>query len=111
MDDPKIFQKFFFAFLESTFFNSRKNAIKNFSADFPLYDGLGLRKNFKHFWLFFLWHFLANDLKYFDETWSKVRQSGYKADEKDKRPSDQAILSIFSLKVGKNRPKSAKIYG
>ena len=38
----KIFEIFFFAFLESTYFNSRKNAIKKFSADFPLYDGLGL---------------------------------------------------------------------
>ena len=84
----KFFKKFFFVFLESTYFNSRKNAIKKFSADFPLYDGLGL---FKHFWLVF-WHFLANHLKYLDETWSKVRQNGYKADATDQRPSDEAIL-------------------
>ena len=50
----KFFKNFFFAFLESTYFNSRKNAIKKFSADFPLYDGLGLRKIFKHFWMVFL---------------------------------------------------------
>ena len=36
------FFDFFFAFLESTYFNLRKNAIKIFLADFPLYDGLGL---------------------------------------------------------------------
>ena len=47
MDDPKNFRKFFFAFLESPYFNSQKKAIKFFSADFPLYDGLGLRKFFE----------------------------------------------------------------
>ena len=87
MDDPKIFRIFFFAFLESTYFNSRKNAIKKFSADFPLYDALGLRKFSSIFWVVF-WHFLANHFKYFDETWSKVRQNGYKADATDQRPSD-----------------------
>ena len=56
-------------------------------------------------------HFLANHFKYFDETRSEVRQNGYKADAKDQRPSYEAILEIFSLKVGKNRPKSVKIYG
>ena len=43
----KIFEKFFFAFLESPYFNSQKKAIKFFSADFPLYDGLGLKKFFE----------------------------------------------------------------
>ena len=45
----KIFENFFFAFLESTYFNSQKKAIKFFSADFPLYDGLRLRKFFEIF--------------------------------------------------------------
>ena len=85
--DPKIFRNFFFAFLESTYFNSRKNAIKKFLADFPLYDGLGLRKISSIFWVVF-WHCLANHLKYFDETWSQVRQNGYKAVARDYRPSD-----------------------
>ena len=40
-------EKFFFAFLESTYFNSHKNAIKNFSTIFALYGGLALRKFFK----------------------------------------------------------------
>ena len=35
MDDPKIFRKFFFSFLESTYFNSCKNAIKNFRPLLP----------------------------------------------------------------------------
>ena len=43
----KFFEKFFFAFLESIYFNSRKNAIKKFSANFALYDSLRLRKFFK----------------------------------------------------------------
>ena len=47
MDNPKIFEKIFFAFLESPYFNSQKKAIKFFSADFPLYDGLRLRKIFE----------------------------------------------------------------
>ena len=44
MDDPKNCQKTFFAFLESTYLNSRKNAKKIFFIFFSLYDGLGLRK-------------------------------------------------------------------
>ena len=62
------------------------------------------------FWVF--WgHFLANHCEDFDETWSEVRQNGYKAAAKDQRPRVLASLEIFGLKVGKNRPKSAKIYG
>ena len=62
------------------------------------------------FWVF--WgHFLANHFEYFDETWSEVRQNGYKAAAKNQRPRVLASLEIFGLKVGKNRPKSAKIYG
>ena len=57
------------------------------------------------------WHFLANHFEDFDETWSEVRQNGYKAAAKDQRPRVLASLEIFGLKVGKNRPKSAKIYG
>ena len=37
-----------------------------------------------------------------------MRQNGYKADATDQRPSYLAILEIFSLKVGKNRPKLVK---
>ena len=64
---------------------------------------------FMHF-LSGLGHFLANHFEDFDETWSEVRQNGYKSAAKDKRPSNWAILEIFSHKVGKNRPKLAKIY-
>ena len=39
------------------------------------------------FWVGF-WYFLANHLKYFDETWSEVKQNGYKTDAKDQGPSD-----------------------
>ena len=76
---------FFFAFFESTYFNSQKKAIKFFSADFPLYDGLRLRKFFEIFRkkCFLKTIFLANHFKYIDETWSKVRQNEYKADGKD----------------------------
>ena len=56
-------------------------------------------------------HFVDNWLKDFDETWSEVRQNGCEADAKDRRPKFSAILEIFRLKVGKNRPKSTKIYG
>ena len=40
-------ENFFFAFLESRYFNSHKNAIKNFSTIFALYGGLALRKFFE----------------------------------------------------------------
>ena len=62
------------------------------------------------FWMV-LGHFLANHLKYFDETWSEVRQNGYEEDAKDQKPTFWAYLEIFGLKIAKNRPKSPKFYG
>ena len=60
MDDPNIFRKFFFAFLKSIYFNSRKNAIKNFGR---FSDGLGLEK------AFFGWFFgiFGQNLDFVDE--------------------------------------------
>ena len=39
--------------------------------------------------------YLDNHLKYFDETWSEVRQNGYKSDAKDFMVKFKPILKIF----------------
>ena len=61
------------------------------------------------FWMVF-WHFLDHYLKYFDETWSEVRQNGQEAVAKDCRSILSTIEEIFWVKDGQNRPKSTKLY-
>ena len=58
-----------------------------------------------------LGHFLNHYLKYFDETWSEVRQNGQEVVAKDCRSILSTIEVIFRVKDSKNRPQSTKLYG
>ncbi len=61
------------------------------------------------FWMVF-GHFLGNHLKYFNETWSEVRQNGPEVVAKDCRSILSTIEAIFRVKDGQNRPKWTKLY-
>ena len=101
----KFFENFFFAFLESTYFNSRKNAIKKFSVDFPLYDGLGLRKIFKHFWVFFF-AFSCQPLEIFRRNLDKREKKWIQS----RRKRQEAIRSSHFVDIQpQSRQKSTKI--
>ena len=49
-------------------------------------------------------HFLGNHLKYFNETWSEVRQNGPEVVAKDCRSILSTIEAIFRVKDSQNRP-------
>jgi hypothetical protein len=49
-------------------------------------------------------HFIGSHLKYFDETWSEVRQNGPEVVAKDCRSILSTIEESFRVKDGQNRP-------
>ena len=49
-------------------------------------------------------HFLDHYLKYFDETWSEVRQNGEECFAKVSRLSFAIIKEVLRVKDGQNRP-------